>query len=226
MSHFSVQLRWIVEQELNNAGVTNSETNWPVTYAKLGLDDYPIFEEAHRQILNNNIIRHYYMYEIGAETVGLFRLFIRDTMHLIMPYYNQMYESLVIAKEIQPLVDHMRRITEDATGNASNTSTSSSTAASTGQDIFSDTPQSALNFENIKSGNYATTADFNDVSSTDSGKSDSSGTYTNDLSRTETGHDKAEAELLLLWRKTFVNIDRDIVTDKALRECFMMIYDI
>lgn len=222
MSKYSVQLRWLVEQALDDAGAAHEEANWPLVYEKLGLSDYPIFSEAYRETLNNQIIRHYYMYEIGAETSGLFKLFLRDAMHLIMPYYNQRYESLTLAKQIQPLVDHTRTITEDASGNASNQASTDATSTSNGQDIFSDTPQSSLNFENIKSGRYASTADFTDATTTDSGKSSSSGDYSNKLSRTETGHDKPESELLLLWRSTFINIDREVVEDEAVRECFMM----
>lgn len=224
MSKYRVQLRWLVEQWLADKGAANIEANWPLAYEQLGLADYPIFDEAYRPTLNDKIIRHYYMYEIGAETPGLFRLFVRDTMHLIMPYYNQMYESLGVAAKILPLVDHTRTITEDATGTAQSDANTDSTSASTGQDVFSDTPQSALNLENIKDGKYATTADFTNASTSDTGKSSSTGTYDNKLSRTETGHDKAESELLLIWRDTFVNIDRDVVEDKALRECFMTIW--
>ena len=164
------------------------------------------------------------MYEIGSETAGLFRWNLRDAMFMVMPYYNQMYLSEITAKNIQPLIDHTRTIAEDATGTASNAANTSAMSTSNAQDIFSDTPMSALNFDNIKAGNYASTADFTDASTTDSGKSDSSGSYDNKLSRTETGHDKAESELLLIWRDTFVNIDRDVVEDKALRECFMTIW--
>lgn len=224
MSKYSLQLRWLIEQTLADAKLPNIEANWHAAYDKLGLADYPIFDEAYRPTLNDKIIRHYYMYEIGAETPGLFRLFVRDTMHLIMPYYNQMYESLGVAAKILPLVDHTRTITEDATGTAQSDANTDSTSASTGQDVFSDTPQSALNLENIKDGKYATTADFTNASTSDTGKSSSTGTYDNKLSRTETGHDKAESELLLIWRETFVNIDRDVVEDKALRECFMTIW--
>lgn len=224
MSKYRVQLRWLVEQWLADKGAANIEANWALAYEQLGLADYPIFDEAYRPTLNDKIIRHYYMYEIGAETPGLFRLFVRDTMHLIMPYYNQMYESLGVAAKILPLVDHTRTITEDATGTAQSDANTDSTSASTGQDVFSDTPQSALNLENIKDGKYATTADFTNASTSDTGKSSSTGTYDNKLSRTETGHDKSESELLLIWRDTFVNIDRDVVEDKALRECFMMIW--
>ena len=224
MSKYSLQLRWLVEQALADAKLPNIEANWHAAYDKLGLADYPIFDEAYRQTLNDKIIRRYFMYEIGAETAGLFRLFVRDAMFLIMPYYNQLYLSEITAKGIQPLIDHARAITEKASGAASNTANTNATSASNAQDIFSDTPMSALNFDNIKAGNYASTADFADASTTDTGKSDSSGTYANDLARTETGHDKPESELLLLWRETFVNIDRDVVDDKALRECFMMLW--
>ena len=224
MSKYSLQLRWLVEQTLADAKLPNIEANWHAAYDKLGLADYPIFDETHRETLNNKIIRRYFMYEIGAETAGLFRLFVRDAMFLIMPYYNQLYLSEITAKGIQPLIDHARTITEKASGTASNTANTNATSTSNAQDVFSDTPMSALNFDNIKAGNYASTADFTDASTTDTGKSDSSGTYANDLARTETGHDKPESELLLLWRETFVNIDRDVVDDKALRECFMMLW--
>lgn len=224
MSKYSLQLRWLVEQTLADAKLPNIEANWHAAYDKLGLADYPIFDETYRETLNNKIIRHYFMYEIGAETSGLFRMFVRDAMFMIMPYYNQLYLSEITAKGIQPLIDHTRTITEDATGTASNAANTSATSTSNAQDIFSDTPMSALNFDNIKAGSYASTADFTDASTTDSGKSDSSGSYDNKLSRTETGHDKAESELLLIWRDTFVNIDRDVVEDKALRECFMTIW--
>lgn len=224
MSKHSLQLRWLVEQTLADAKLPNIEANWHAAYGKLGLADYPIFDETYRETLNNKIIRHYWMYEIGSETAGLFRWNLRDAMFMAMPYYNQMYLSEITAKNIRPLIDRTRTITEDATGTASNSANTSATSASNAQDIFSDTPMSALNFDNIKAGNYASTADFTDASATDSGKSDSSGSYDNKLSRTETGHDKAESELLLIWRDTFVNIDRDVVEDKALRECFMTIW--
>lgn len=37
----------------------------------LGLDDYPIFDEEYRAVLNKKIIDHYYFCEIGFETAGL-----------------------------------------------------------------------------------------------------------------------------------------------------------
>lgn len=221
MSQFTTELRNVVNQTLDDANLPRSEANWYAAYKIIGLDDYPIFDEAYRQTLNDKIIRHYWMREIGGETVALFRLFLRRAMHEIMPYYNQMYESLALADQIQPLVDHTRTIAEDATGRASNQASTNATSASTGQDLFNDTPMSALNIDNVKSGKYLSTADFTEATTTDNGRSDSSGTYDNTLSRTETGHDKPESELLLLWRSTFVNIDLEIIESEAVSSCFM-----
>ncbi|UWI18485.1 MAG: hypothetical protein [Bacteriophage sp.] len=211
----------MVDQALDDANLRRSEANWHAAYKIIGLDDYPIFDEAYRQTLNDKIIRHYWMREIGGETVALFRFFLRRAMHEIMPYYNQMYESLALADQIRPLVDHTRTTAEDATGRASNQASTNATSASTGQDLFNDTPMSALNIDNVKSGKYLSTADFTEATTTDNGRSDSSGTYDNTLSRTETGHDKPESELLLLWRSTFVNIDLEIIESEAVSSCFM-----
>ena len=55
--------------------------------------NYPIFSEEHRAELEHKILKHYYMREIGFETVGLFKLFLNERMAEIMPYYNKLYES-------------------------------------------------------------------------------------------------------------------------------------
>lgn len=63
---------------------------------KLPLDEYPIFDEAHRATLNDKIISHYYFREIGQETPSRFSFNLRRKMNEIMPYYNQLYESEMI----------------------------------------------------------------------------------------------------------------------------------
>lgn len=67
------------------------------TDAQIGLGDYPIFEESHREVLNKKI-RDYYMFsEIGFETPGRFARQLSNTMNIIMPYYNQLYETTKLA---------------------------------------------------------------------------------------------------------------------------------
>ncbi len=62
----------------------------------LGKNDYPIFDENHRAILNDKIIAHYYFREIGQETPSRFAFNLRRKMNEIMPYYNKLYESELI----------------------------------------------------------------------------------------------------------------------------------
>lgn len=54
---------------------------------------FPIYDETHRLELEKKILRRYYMREIGAETVGLWKLFMEDTLNEIMPKYNILYEA-------------------------------------------------------------------------------------------------------------------------------------
>lgn len=216
MSKFTTQLRFIVEQKLKDQGAVVDEENWPLIYDAIGLADYPIFQEAYRQTLNDKIIRHYYTREICAETVGRWRMFVRDAMFLIMPYYNQMYQSQIIAEGMEPLGDRNIQRAEHAWGTAENTGTSTANT----QDVFSDTPQSEMIPDQIKAMKYATNVTLDESS----GNTSSSGSYDNMVEHRESGYVRPQAELLEIYRKTFLNIDRDIVEDVELRQCFMTIW--
>lgn len=216
MSRYTTELRWIVEQTLDDQGLARDEANWGACWKVLGLDDYPIFDEAHREVLNAKIIRHYYTREIAAETAGRFRMFVRDAMHRIMPYYNQLYESELLAKGMDPLTDRDKLTTEHASG----TNESESTSAGTNQDVYSDTPQSEMVPQQIKDMRYATNVNIGDAKS--SGSAD--GSYENDVERRETGYGQPQSELLRKYRDTFLNIDNDVVNDRELRECFLTVW--
>lgn len=216
MSKYTTELRWIVEQTLDGQGLDHAESNWKACWKVLGLDDYPIFDEAHREVLNSKIIRHYYTREIAAETAGRFRMFVRDAMHLIMPYYNQLYESELLANEMSPLTDQNKVTTEHASG----TNESESTSAGTNQDVYSDTPQSEMIPQQIKDMRYATNVSIGDAKS--SGSAD--GSYENDVERHETGYGQSQSDLLQKYRDTFLNIDNDVVNDRELRECFLTVW--
>ena len=224
MSDYTTQLRWIVEQTLNDRLLPLDEKNWPVVYKVLGLDDYPIFEEAYRETLNNKIIRHYYTREIGAETVGRFRMFVRDSMHLIMPYYNQLYLSEVLAKGMEPLGDRNLQHTEHAWGNASNNGENNSQSSANQQNVYQDTPQNEMIPTQIKNLQYATNVTIDEDSANATGTTSSSGEYDNMVERKESGYSRPQSELLQLYRETFLNIDNSIVHDVELSQCFMTIW--
>lgn len=236
MSKYTTELRWIVEQELDNKKLDHKESNWPSVYAKIGLADYPIFNEAHREELNNKIIRHYYFREIGFETSALFSWKLRQLMFEIMPYYNQLYESELL--EIDPLRDYKevysgewdsknttdRDISESEDTQFDSESENAGTTAT--KTTFHDTPMSMLGEEEptqIQMMKWATTVTYENQSTHDEGATSS----TRDRDRTQNedveangegtsahtveGFRHSQSELLMKYRETFLNIDKEIV---------------
>ena len=98
MSKYTTELRYLIENNFD-----------------LGLDDYPIFDESYRQLLNDKIINHYYFREIGMETAELFKRYLNQTMREIMPYYNQLYKSELL--EFNPFYNVDKTITADKNNN-------------------------------------------------------------------------------------------------------------
>ena len=180
----------------------------------LDLQSYPIFDESYREGLNNKIIRHYWFREIGFETAALFRDRLTMTMAEIMPYYNQLYKSQLIS--VEPMITH-RLIRE--LGRTEN-NTGSSNVSADGKTVYSDTPQGLLSIGDIGDKLYASNASIAN-STTDSNASENrsaneSETYFGNTSG------KSESELLLEYRKTFLNIDMEVI--KELEPLFMGIW--
>lgn len=107
MSKYTTELRYICEV---NAGETESTGYNDVqevinnSWDKIFSFDFPIFDENYREGLCKKIIKHYYTREIAEETYGLWKLRLDARMNEIMPYFNKLYESELIA--IAPLVNY------------------------------------------------------------------------------------------------------------------------
>ena len=85
MSHYTTTVRAICETA---AGLTSDAGYNDVTQVLNGAWDkifeaFPIYEEAHREILCKKILRHYYMDEIAFETAGLWKLELPCQSYLI-----------------------------------------------------------------------------------------------------------------------------------------------
>lgn len=100
MSKYTTEVRFICE---NNAGLVDSEgyksINQIITDAipKIFDFEFPIFDETYRSVLERKILKHYYTREICAETVGLWKHYLDMRLNEIMPYYNKLYESELLA---------------------------------------------------------------------------------------------------------------------------------
>lgn len=179
----------------------------------LGLSDYPIFDEAHRAVLNKKIIDQYYNQEIGQETISMFRLAMKRRMNLIMPAYNQNYELSKIALDALITVDIASNAT--ATGNSTGTTTGDTTSTSNAKSraVASQFPQNSLQANS----EYATSAQDNISDSSAGGESTE--TQVAEQDSTNTGSTKGfqghQPELIFAARQTIVNIDQEIVMDLA-----------
>lgn len=77
---------------------------------------------------------------------------------------------------------------------------------------------------------YATTVTINDSDSTSSASSSSTAEgsgesdYKNRYGKTEEGYKRPPSELLKLYRENILNIDRMVVEDRELKECFMGVW--
>lgn len=174
--------------------------------------DWPIFDEAYRLGLEEKILRHYYTREIGEETVGLWKLRLEDRLNLVMPKYNQLYESAKL--EFNPFydVDYTRQGTNSGEG------TSSGTTNSTGNNMHSDTPQNGL--ESVLSGEYLTDADVSNSESSSSSHNSNSGEFQESIKGKMPG--ASYSRLLKEYRQTFLNIDRMVVDE--LNDLFMGVW--
>ena len=121
MSKYTTELRYIIESG----------------YKLNALTSYPIFDENYRSVLNQYILNHFWMREIGFETAGEFDLYLGNTLNEIMPYYNGMFKMAM--SEIDPLTNYKYKETLDksdvgTTNSISNTSGNSKSVESTPAD--------------------------------------------------------------------------------------------
>ena len=76
MSKYTTQVRFICESYAGfDESVGYSKADEVISKAIPMVFDFefPIFDEAYRNVLCRKILRHYYTREIGAETVGLWK---------------------------------------------------------------------------------------------------------------------------------------------------------
>lgn len=231
MSKYTTEVRFICEQK---SGLLESQDGNTVddvlenSWNKIFDNSWDIFDENYRKGLCKKILKHYYTREIGAETVGLWRLWLNQKMSEIMPYYNKMYESELL--KFEPLKDtdivtvSNRKIDSTAANTIKNNNTN--TYNETTRDLYSDTPQGALT--GVENEEYLTNARKNIANSTntDNGTSTSNGKGNSNDEFKETVSGKRGSQLysqmLIEYRRTFLNIDMMVIEE--LGELFLNLW--
>lgn len=173
--------------------------------------------------LARKIVNHYYMREIGFETIGLFKLYAENMMNEIMEEYLPLIYSSSIKYDPLVNVDYTETYSRqiDDTGHSEGETTSNAT----GLTINSDTPQGQVNKSAILEGTYA--------SSTQGGESDNT---TNDITNTNSqsveqssknvkgnsGVSATAQKMIEQYRDNIRAIDREIIN--KLNILFMGLY--
>lgn len=216
MSKYTVELRKIV------ANTSREEVeSWFKDY---DLEDYLTDEEITvitergtwtKDKLARKIVDHYFMKEIGLETVALFKHQVKVAMQEIME------EKLPLIYSAS--IDYDPMVNVDFTETYSSTGASQSTSQNTGSGITinSDTPQNRVTKTDILAGEYASSTSGTETDNTITDGSNSSQNYT----RTQKGNSgtlTTAQKLVEQYRKNIIMIDRDII--KELNSLFMGLY--
>lgn len=212
----------------------------------LSADYYPIYDENHRTELNEKIIRHYALREIGQETAQQFIFYLGMTMAEIMPYFNERYKTLDM--EYNPLqsVDmttdsengsesqssSKASSTQDSTSSSSSKSDNASTTTSKSFD--SDVPQTGVVGDFARYASHANESQA-DSSGTASSSQDSAShatshsatDYQHDASNSKgkshvSGRSQSAMSLVQEYRNAIINVDMEIV--RSLEPCFMQLW--
>lgn len=247
MSKYTTEVRFICESK---SGLSESKGFGSVdevlngSWDKIFTSKVSFFDEKYRGVLCKKILKHYYLREIGCETVGIWLLWMNTKLEEIMPYYNKLYESELIKFNPMYDVDWNRKGNKtgnesgsgsrSTSGNNSGTNTQSGTSSNTRKDLYSDTPQGALT--GVESETYLTNArkvsDSGEtgVNGSTSGSYEDSESSSNKVDTTEdyvesvTGKQggSSYSKLLNEFRETFLNIDMQVIEEFA--EMFMELW--
>lgn len=96
MSKYTTDVRYICETAAGlDKSVGYDDVNRVVqaAYPKIFDSSLVFYNEETKTRLLPKILIHYYMREIGFETVGLWKLKLNQKLREILPYYNQLYAS-------------------------------------------------------------------------------------------------------------------------------------
>lgn len=160
----------------------------------LKLTSYPIWDESRRADLNQMIVDHFYMREIGAETTEMFVFFLNRTMREEMPRLNKLFialDKLSLADEFETeghssqTVDGTNSATHttDSEGHGNGTNADATHSDTTGHThaVNSNAPQ--MNMQAVNNGekadNYWNTGAFSDTDGTADGTDNSNYTQNN-----------------------------------------------
>lgn len=197
-------------------------------FEALALSDYQIFDEDYRPHLNDMLIEHYLMREIGDETVYGFCRQLRNRMRESAPIFNGLYHSCkmkydpVSTMGYEIVTESSSSDSRESTSESSQKSRADNTADSQTRNLempntrLVDDRDYASSGANTKSGSTAE----QDSSGTGSDHSTGSGSSTS-ASR-GAGYQGDPNRLVAEYRQNLISVDAAVM--KMVEPCFMMLW--
>ena len=207
MSKYTLQLRYIYEDKKFKL--------FDFSYNLYDNDLKPWFEEK--------FFQHFMFYEIGFDSVAMFKQRLMSKLNDIFPYYKQLYETEIACKDIDFMLNkdlkesYVRELTSNS--NSSQESNATSNGLSTAGQL---TPSLIANSEKIDK--FMDTAQKDESSSNATSNGESTGNSKEEYSLTSQGNIgiTSSAELLDKWRQVLLNID--LMIFEECNDLFMQIF--
>lgn len=187
--------------------------------AELGLEAYPIFDEAYRPRLNKLIKDHYWFRETAYETAAMFAHQLRHRLETIMPYYNQLYESARLkfdplsTMDISSVSDGTHTSESKTEGSGTTKNRASGLSNSDSRDMRY--PDTAIN----KQGDYAVSGTKSDArtegasETSNNSTSKANGDETSHATSHSTGRSQSASSLIVEYRASLINVDKMVLAD-------------
>lgn len=239
---YSVVLKELMENEQTREELEVALSEYPVYEPKEG-QEIPAQMVPNRSELNERVLNAYKYREIGFETVGRFLDELRIAMNEIMPYYNQLYDTVVIMNNIPSpfdnvdIVETMEQTSQgnqvvDETSNA--TSEGNASSSMTGKNVDIDTPQSNITIKVMDEVDYASEIRLNEDGSTSSNSATaenesnrtSTDSHTSSYTMTKKGNQGVNtyAHDMIEFREAIIDVTNQIINDERISELFMRVY--
>ena len=188
--------------------------------------DFYIDNENIKRKFEEKFIDEYFFHEIGSETVFRFQHRLKTRLNKIMPYYTQVYQTELEAKNInfllnKDLVETFERSIDSGTSSLNDVTVNDKN--------INDNLES--NIENGNASIELETGSITNVSKstlTNENKTSSNTDINTNMKETTNLISKgnigitSSAELLEKWRKVLINIDEMIINECS--DLFMMVY--
>ena len=195
---------------------------------------FPFYTDSEE--LRKNFIQKFYdeymFREIGFETTERFKKCLLGKLNLIMPYYEQLYQTELESKDINFMLNKdltetfEREITGTSEVNSNATTNASGTSSANSNEMMYDTPNTRI--DDITK--YPTQGSQGENNASTTSNATSTNNQTGENSQTERTSlisqgnigITSSAQLLKEWRDVIINIDRMILDD--LEDLFLLLY--